>query len=129
MMAESREGSETPMQGGTHPCGEGGSYVGIHTEEGGGETVTKGSNGGGEVCLGEEMLPCPLQQKAEVSRSAWVEIPVLSFCRASLEVRMGRCLLLSWSSCMQDKAHGISAEDPHPQWCLATLTLPCPVGM
>lgn len=114
-MAESRKGSETSMQGGTHPCREGDSHVGTHTEEGGGVMVTKGSSGGGKVCLGEEMLPCPLQQKAQVSKRAWMEIPVLSFCRASLEMRMGRCLWLSWSSCIEIKAQGISAEDSCPQ--------------
>lgn len=81
--------------------------MGTHVGEGGGETVTeapgaKGSNGAGKVCLGEEMLPCPLQQKAQVSKSAWVEISVLSSWRASSEMRMGECLSLSCSSCVED---------------------------
>lgn len=76
--------------------------MGTHVGEGGGETVTeapgaKGSNGAGKVCLREEMLPCPLQQKAQVSKSVWVEISVLSS-----EMRMGECLSLSRSSCVED---------------------------
>lgn len=39
----------------------------------------KATTGGGKVCLGKEMLPCPLQQKAQASKCAQVEIPVLSF--------------------------------------------------
>lgn len=61
----------------------------------------KGSDGGGEVCLGEEIAPCPLQQKAQVSKGLWVEMLVLSSWRAYLEMRMHKCLLLSWRSCME----------------------------
>lgn len=59
----------------------------------------KGGDRGGEVK--EEILPCPLQQKAQVSKGAWVEMSTQSSWRASSEMRMDKCLLLSWRSCME----------------------------
>lgn len=86
-------------------------------EEGGdkretGAQGTKDSDGEGEVSLEEEISPHPLQQKAQVSKGVWVEMSVLSSWRASSQMKIDKCLFLSWRSCMETVSRLTSCPCP-----------------